>query len=153
MTEALVFRDAVEADLPVVLRLLADDDLGRAREDLSEPLNAAYRAAFEAITVDPNQRLVVAERGGGVIGTLQLSFLPGLSHQGAWRAQIEAVRVDSALRGQGLGRQMIDWAVEVARTRGCRMVQLTSNASRSDAHRFYEGLGFAKSHAGFKRVL
>lgn len=97
--------------------------------------------------------LIVAERDGRVIGTLQLSFLPGLSHRGAWRGQIEAVRIASDLRGHGLGGELIGWAVAQCRARGCRMAQLTSKNDRVDAHRFYERLGWDKSHAGFKLVL
>lgn len=126
---------------------------GAKREDASLPLDPGYGAAFDAIHADPNQMLVVAERDGRVIGTLQLSFLAGLSHRGAWRGQIEAVRIASDLRGQGLGAALIGWAVEQCRARGCRMAQLTSKSDRVDAHRFYERLGWDKSHAGFKLVL
>lgn len=148
----VVIRDAVVADLPAIVALLADDMLGAAREraDASDP---GYQAAFEAIAADPNQRLLVMERVGRIIGTLQLSYLPGLSYRGAWRAQIEAVRIASDLRGQGLGSRLIAWAVEAAKKRGCRVVQLTSNKSRTDAHRFYGALGFENSHEGFKRDL
>lgn len=97
--------------------------------------------------------LVVAERDGRVVGTLQLSFLAGLSHRGAWRGQIEAVRIAGELRGQGLGGELIDWAVAECRARGCKMAQLTSKGDRLDAHRFYERLGWDKSHAGFKLYL
>ncbi|MFZ7089728.1 GNAT family N-acetyltransferase [Primorskyibacter sp. 2E233] len=149
----LTMRPAIEADIPGILRMLADDELGKAREVVSDPVDPAYLAAFRAIAEDANQHLVVAEVDGRVVGTLQLSYLPGMSHRGSWRAQIEAVRVDSATRGIGLGKRMILWAVDEAKARGCRMVQLTSNASRRDAHRFYEGLGFEASHVGFKKVL
>lgn len=147
----VVIRDAVVADLPAIVALLADDMLGVSREaDASDP---GYHAAFEAIAADPNQRLLVMERVGRIVGTLQLTYLPGLSYRGAWRAQIEAVRIASDLRGQGLGSRLIAWAVEAAKKRGCRVVQLTSNKSRTDAHRFYGALGFANSHEGFKRDL
>ena len=126
---------------------------GAKREDASLPLDPGYGAAFDAIEADSNQMLVVAERDGRVIGTLQLSFLPGLSYKGAWRGQIEAVRIASELRGQGLGAELIAWAVAECRARGCRMAQLTSNGDRLDAHRFYERLGWNKSHAGFKLYL
>ncbi|SFF78671.1 Ribosomal protein S18 acetylase RimI [Novosphingobium sp. CF614] len=149
----LVMRDAREADLPVIVALLADDQLGDAREDPSVPLDPAYLAAFRALEASPHQRLVVAEREGHIVGTLQLSFIPGLSMRGAWRGQIEAVRIDRSLRGQGLGSWMIAWAVDQCRDRGCRLVQLTSHFSRIDAHRFYERLGWEKSHAGFKLKL
>ncbi|MES2045464.1 MAG: GNAT family N-acetyltransferase [Pseudomonadota bacterium] len=139
--------------MPPIVALLADDVNGAKREDASLPLDPGYGAAFDAIEADPNQMLVVAERDGRVIGTLQLSFLAGLSHRGAWRGQIEAVRIASDLRGQGLGAELIDWAVAQCRARGCKMAQLTSKGDRLDAHRFYERLGWAKSHAGFKLNL
>ena len=126
---------------------------GAQREDASLPLDPGDGAACDAIHADPNQMLVVAELGGRVGGTLQLSFLAGLSHRGAWRGQIEAVRINSDLRGQGLGVELIDWAVAECRARGCRMAQLTSKGDRLDAHRFYERLGWDKSHAGFKLKL
>jgi GNAT superfamily N-acetyltransferase len=149
----LIMRDATEADLPAVIEMLVDDDRGRLREDSSLPLDPGYLAAFDAITRDPNQQLIVAERDGALVGTLQLSFLPGLSYKGAWRGQIEAVRITSDLRGQGLGAQMIEWAVEHCRARGCRIAQLTSNGERLRAHAFYERLGFVGSHVGMKREL
>ena len=137
----------------MIVALLADDVNGAEREDASLPLDPAYGAAFEAIDADPNQMLVVAERDGRIVGTLQLSFLAGLSHRGAWRGQIEAVRIASDLRGQGLGAELIGWAVGECRARGCRMAQLTSKGDRLDTHRFYERLGWDKSHAGFKLKL
>ncbi len=149
----LTVRDAVQADLPAIVAMLADDMLGSAREDLSQPLNQGYLDAFAAIGSDPNQRLVVAELAGKIVGTLQLSFLPGLSHKGAWRGQIEAVRVARGSRSLGLGGQLIDWAVEQCRQRHCHLVQLTSNNARTDAHRFYERLGFTRSHTGFKLIF
>lgn len=145
-----VFRAARAEDVAAIVALLADDALGRARESPGDP---AYAAAFAAIERDPNQLLVVAEHDGAVVGTLQLSFFPGLSHRGAWRGEIEAVRVASALRGSGIGRQMLRWAVEQCRARGCRLVQLTTNLARDDAQRFYEANGFARSHVGFKLTL
>lgn len=149
----LIIRDAVAADLPALIALLDDDTLSRGREDPSLPLAASYRAAFAAIERDPNQRLIVAEANGEIVGTMQLSFLPGIAFRGAWRGQIEAVRIATPLRGSGLGTQMIEWAVERCRERGCRMVQLMSMRERTDAHRFYERLGWSKSHYGFKRKL
>ncbi|NDV01890.1 GNAT family N-acetyltransferase [Pseudoroseicyclus sp. CLL3-39] len=127
--------------------------LGAAREDLGPPLPAGYHAAFAAIRADANQLLLVAEEEGEVVGTMQLTFLPGLSHKGAWRGQLEAVRVASARRGQGLGRQMVLWGIEECRRRGCAQMQLTSHNDRAEAHRFYRGLGFAQSHSGFKLKL
>lgn len=150
---SVMMRRATADDLPAIVALLADDPLGGTREDASVPLDAGYGAAFDAINADPNQLLAVAEIDGVVVGTLQLSYLAGLSFRGAWRGQIEAVRVETAVRGQGIGAQMVEWAVGLCRDRGCRMVQLTSNLSRTDAHRFYERLGWERSHAGFKLYL
>jgi ribosomal protein S18 acetylase RimI-like enzyme len=133
--------------------MLADDALGAAREDARLPLARGYRDAFAAIAADPNQLLAVAEEDGAVVGTLQLTFIPGLSYQGAWRGQIEAVRIAAGRRGQGLGERMIRWAVAECRARGCRMVQLTTSMSRTGAHRFYERLGFRRSHFGYKLDL
>lgn len=149
MTDA-VFRRATAADVPAIVALLADDRLGAAREKPGDP---AYDAAFAAIDADPNQLLAVAERDGTAVGCLQLTFMPGLSHRGAWRGQIESVRVASSERGAGLGRRMLDWAIGECRARGCALVQLTSDASRTEARRFYESLGFAASHLGFKLKL
>jgi ribosomal protein S18 acetylase RimI-like enzyme len=147
------FRPATAADLPAIVALLAEDDLGRSREDPGPPLPAEYLAAFQAISEDPNQVLAVAERGGVVVGCLQISFIPGLSRKGLWRGQIESVRVAAGERGAGLGRQMMLWAIECSRQRGCRLVQLTSDADRKDAGRFYASLGFIASHVGFKLAL
>lgn len=149
----MIFRDANLADLPEIVAMLADDDLSRGRENASLPLDPRYEMAFADINADPNQRLIVAERDGAVIGTMQLSFLPGIAFRGAWRGQIEAVRIATSVRGQGLGGQMIEWAVAACRARGCRLVQLTSMRDRLDAHRFYEKLGWTKSHFGFKLKL
>ncbi len=144
------FRRATAADVPAIVALLADDVLGAARE---KPGDAAYDAAFAAIEADPNQFLAVVEEGGAVIGCLQLTFLPGLSHRGLWRGQIESVRIAASHRGGGRGRRMFDWAIERCRERGCGMVQLTTDRSRADARRFYESLGFTASHEGMKLVL
>lgn len=146
----VVFRAATAADVSVIVALLADDVLGAKREKPGDP---AYDAAFAAIAADANQLLAVADVAGRVVGCMQVTFIPGLSHRGAWRGQIESVRVGADQRGSGLGRRMIGWAIEQCRARGCTMVQLTSNASRTDARRFYEGLGFEASHVGFKLAL
>lgn len=145
-----VFRRAIATDLPAIVALLADDVLGAARERPGDP---AYDAAFAAIAADANQLLAVADLGGRIVGCLQVSFIPGISHRGAWRGQIESVRIGADQRGSGLGRRMMDWAIEQCRARGCRMVQLTTDKSRTDARRFYESLGFVASHEGMKRAL
>jgi GNAT superfamily N-acetyltransferase len=147
------FRRAEAGDLPAIVAMLADDELGRTREDSRLPLARAYLQAFAAIEADPNQLLAVAVEDGAVVGTLQLTFIPGLSHLGAWRGQVEAVRIAASHRGTGLGGQMFEWAVEQCRARGCRMVQLTTTSSRQDAQRFYERLGFRHTHAGYKLSL
>jgi GNAT superfamily N-acetyltransferase len=145
------FRPAAASDVPAVVALIADDQLGASREIPQEL--APYRDAFDVIESDPNQLLVVGESGGRVIATLQLTFVPGLSRRGAWRAQIEAVRVEESMRGVGVGESLVRWSIEQARARGCALVQLTSNATRTDAHRFYQRLGFVASHTGFKLAL
>ena len=145
-----VFRRATAADVPAIVALLADDVLGAAREKPGDP---AYAAAFAAIEADPNQLLAVAEDGGRVVGCLQLTFIPGLSHRGAWRGQIESVRTASDRRGTGLGRRMFAWAIEQCTARGCGVVQLTTDKSRAEARRFYESLGFKASHEGMKLAL
>lgn len=147
----IAFRRATAADVPAVVALLADDVLGGTRESPDDL--RPYEAAFAEIDRDPQHLLLVADRAGTVVGTAQLTFLPGLSHRGATRAQIEAVRIGSAARGTGLGGRLIACCVERARERGCSMVQLTSNATRVDARRFYERLGFQATHVGFKLVL
>ncbi|WP_089954761.1 GNAT family N-acetyltransferase [Lentzea xinjiangensis] len=131
--------------------MLADDPLGAGREKPGDP---AYLRAFEVIDADPHQYLAVAvDDEGQVAGTLQLTFTSGLSRLGMTRATVEAVRVRSDQRGRGLGERLIRWAIDEARARGCGMVQLTTDASRTDAHRFYERLGFTASHVGMKLAL
>ncbi|MFJ4169876.1 GNAT family N-acetyltransferase [Paenarthrobacter sp. NPDC089714] len=144
-------RRAAKGDLPAILRLLADDQLGASRENADDL--APYVAAFDAIDADPAHLLVVGELSGEVVATFQLSYLPGLSRKGSWRSQIEAVRVSGELRGQGVGALMIQWAIDQARERGCALVQLTTDKSRTAAHRFYERLGFVSSHEGMKLTL
>lgn len=147
----MTIRPARRDDLPALIALYTDDDLGRTREAVAH--DPAYEQAFDAIADDPNHLLIVGEIEGELVATLLLSFLPGLSRRGAWRAQIEAMRVAGAKRGHGLGRQLLDWAVTEARRRDCRLVQLTSDRGRPDAHRFYEAAGFEATHLGFKLVL
>lgn len=148
-----VIRDAEEADLPAIVALYADDVLGAGREQPGLPLDPAYVAAFAAIRADPDERLVVLVEGDEVVATLQLSVLHHVVRRGARRAQLEAVRVASTHRGGGVGRELVTWAIEEARRRGCSVVQLTSDVSRVDARRFYEGLGFTASHVGMKLAL
>lgn len=149
----VAFRRAQLADLPAIIALLADDGLGRQREDPSLPPNQKYLDAFRALDADPNQLQAVAIVGSEVIGTLQLTFIAGLSRQGAWRGQIEGVRVSAAHRGSGVGQSMFEWAIEQCRAKGCTLVQLTTDKMRPDAHRFYERLGFIGSHVGYKLAL
>ena len=143
---------AVAEDLPALVALLADDPLGAGRERADGDLSP-YRRAFDAIDADPHQLLVSALDDTRVVGTLQLTFIPGLSRSGATRAQIEAVRVHADYRSKGLGAALFRWAIGEARARGCALVQLTTDTSRSDAHRFYERLGFVASHKGYKLQL
>jgi GNAT superfamily N-acetyltransferase len=144
------YRLATRTDLPAIVRMLAEDELGAQRDRIETPLPQTYYAAFEAIDREPNNELIVAEMGGEVIGTLQLMFLQSISYQGGTRAQVESVRVAQHIRGLGIGAEMMKWAIERARQRGCHLMQLTSHKSREDAHRFYERLGFTKSHIGMK---
>ena len=150
---ALVLRDAKRGEVAAIVKMLADDELGRTREEIGDPLPAAYYEAYEELARDPNNRLLVAEIGGEIVGTLQLTFIRGLSRKAARRAQIEAVRVAGPHRGTGLGEQMIRLAIEIARNAGCSIVQLTTDKRRKDAHRFYERLGFVASHEGMKLSL
>ncbi|MFI9509154.1 GNAT family N-acetyltransferase [Nocardia sp. NPDC052566] len=149
--EQINFRIATIDDLAAVVGMLADDALGSVRESPDDL--GPYRAAFAEIEGDPRQELLVADYEGAVVGTAQLSYLPGLAHRGAERAQIESVRVGRAVRGTGLGTRLIEECVRRARERGCGLVQLTSDKSRVDAHRFYDRLGFEATHVGYKLKL
>lgn len=149
----LIFRPATIEDLPEIVRMLADDVLGATREQYEDPLPAPYIEAFNEIEADGNNHLIVAEQDGEVVGTLQLTFTPSISIRGGKRATIEAVRIDKRLRGRGAGREMMLWAIERAREEGCIYLQLTTNAAREDAHRFYHDLGFESSHIGMKLKL
>lgn len=148
-----VFRRARAADLPAIVALLADDPLGSTREDASTPVNDNYVRAFASIEKDTNQLLAVVEDEEGLIGCLQLSFIPGLSRLGMWRGQIESVRIAARRRGQGFGRTLFEWAIAECRARDCKLVQLTTDKSRADAKQFYEALGFKASHDGMKLSL
>ena len=150
---AIAIRKAAATDVAAIVSMLADDALGAQRENASLPLRDSYRNAFAAIDADPNQLLAVVEHDGEIIGCMQISFIPGLSRMGMWRGQIESVRIASHIRGGGIGRQMIGWAIEQCRERGCGLVQLTTDKSRSDALRFYQSLGFTDSHEGLKLSL
>ncbi|MET9775248.1 GNAT family N-acetyltransferase [Streptomyces sp. NPDC006367] len=149
--EDLEIRPATVADIPAVVAMLADDPLGAQRESLEDM--SPYMSAFEDIRNDPNQHLVVVVREDRVVGTLQLTVVPGLSRRGATRSVIEGVRIHADERGSGLGTRLIEWAVAESRRLGCRLVQLTSDNTRTEAHRFYERLGFSASHVGFKLQL
>jgi ribosomal protein S18 acetylase RimI-like enzyme len=149
----LTYRRAVAADLPTLVDMLADDVLGQARERPGEPLAEEYLKGFAAIDADPNQLLLIAEQGGTIAGMLQLTVIPGISHLGSWRGQIEGVRVAAAMRGQGIGEAMLRHAITLAGERGCKIVQLTTNKARADAKRFYEKLGFEPAHEGMKLTL
>ena len=145
----VTIRSARREDVGVIVAMLADDPLGGDRERIEDPLPQSYFAAFERLTGDPNIQLVVAEDGeGAVVGCLQLCILPGLSSQGASRGLIEDVRVSSDCRSRGIGEQLVQWAVTEARGNGCALVELLTHHTRADAQRFYERLGFARSHVG-----
>jgi GNAT superfamily N-acetyltransferase len=151
---SITLRRANREDLPAIVGLLVNDPLGRTREAASEAGEVGpYARAFAAIDSNPAQLLVVATDGIDVVATMQLSFIPGLVRRGALRAQAEGVRVAASYRGRGLGAAMFQWAIDEARRRGCALLQLTSDKTRADAHRFYERLGFSASHEGFKLQL
>lgn len=151
--QEIIVRPARQEDIRPIVELIADDEISALREDLADPLPDAYLRAFEAITTDPRSELLVAEHGGEVLATLQITFLPGLSRRGSERAQIEAVRVARNTRGMGLGTHLLTEAIDRAKARGCGLVQLTSDARRHDAQRFYRQLGFAETHVGMRLVL
>jgi len=146
-------RPARRDDVAAVVALLADDPLGREREQNTDPLPAVYHNAFDDMGRQGGNTLLIAEQAGRVIGCLQLTLIPGLSRRGMKRALIEGVRVAAAGRGLGIGELMVRHAIELARDEGCGLVELTSDRSRGDAHRFYERLGFAASHVGMKLLF
>jgi len=145
---SIIIRRARRSDVDKIVAMLADDPLGRGREQLEASLPDCYFQAFARLEADANIELMVAEENGAVVGCLQLCILPGLSSQGASRGLIEDVRVASARRGRGIGEQLVHWAVDEARARGCKLVELLTHHTRVDAQRFYERLGFSKSHVG-----
>ncbi len=149
----LHFRTARREDLPEIVRMLADDFLGSQRERFEIPLPEAYEKSFAEIEADASNELIVVEANGEIVGTLQLTFIPSISFQGGKRAQIESVRVDRKYRGQGLGKKVFEWAIDRAKEKNCRIIQLSTNKDRADAHRFYENLGFKASHTGMKLYL
>jgi len=152
-SDAATIRPARRADVPAIVALLADDPLGFTREASVDPLLQAYWQAFDDIAAQSGNHLLVAEHADTVIGCLQLTIIPGLSRRGMTRGLIEAVRVAAACRGLGVGERLICHAIEVARAAGCGLIELTSDKSRADAHRFYERLGFVPSHIGMKLAL
>ncbi|ENP8319986.1 TPA: GNAT family N-acetyltransferase [Vibrio vulnificus] len=149
----LKYRSADLEDLESLVALLSNDSLGSKREDASIPSNSAYLEAFEAITRDPNNELLVVELENSLVGMLQITYIPYLTHIGSWRCLIEGVRIHSDYRGQGFGEKMFEYAIEQAKNKGCTIVQLTSDKQRPDAIRFYEKLGFKATHEGFKLAL
>ncbi len=153
MPQEVSVRLARRTDLPSIVRMLADDDLGSRRECYEDPLPESYYSAFDQIENDPNHELIIAERDGEAIGTLHLIFIPSISYQGGLRAQVESVRVDKRFQSRGIGSQMMQWTIERARQRGAHIMQLTTHQTRLDAHRFYERLGFKGSHLGMKLSL
>ncbi len=151
--DAVLFRKARREDLKAILELLNDGKVGNVLERIENPLPAGYDEAFAAIEADPNQLLLVGELEGRIVASLQLTFIPGIAHRGAWRAQVEAVRVVRELRGQKIGEAMMRHVIALAKERGCDRVQLTTNKARDDAQRFYRRLGFVASHEGMKLRL
>lgn len=146
-------RTGTREDLSAIVRLLADDELGAKREIVSEPLARVYADAFDAMSAQTGNELIVAESAGEVVGCLQLTVTPGLSRAGMTRGTIEGVRVSSRHRGQHIGELLVRAAIDRSRDLGCGLVQLTTDRTRVDAHRFYERLGFEPSHVGMKLVL
>lgn len=150
----LTYRPATAADLPFLIALIAADDVSAVKlDDPAAPNAPPYEQALAAIAADPNQELFIVEQDGAAVGTFQLTFIPGLMRKGMWRGLVESVHVSPEHRNKGIGKQMMRWAIERCRERGCGMVQLTSNKKRVDAHRFYRTLGFEQSHEGFKFFL
>ena len=144
------FRKATPDDISNIVRLLADDPLGAIREQYTDPIPAKYYAAFDEINSDKNNYLIVAELDNKIIGTLQLTLITYLTYQGGKRALIEGVRTDKSMRGQGIGKAMLEWAIQKAKDEGCHVVQLTTDKKRPDALEFYKKLGFVASHEGMK---
>jgi len=146
-------RNAKQEDVPNIVQLLADDPLGAQRERYEKPLPESYYEAFKEINADKNNYLMVAEFENHIIGTLQLTIIPYLTYQGGKRALVEAVRIDKTYRGKGIGKIMLEWAINKAREINCHVVQLTTDKKRPDALEFYKMLGFSASHEGLKLHL
>ena len=146
-----MLREARREDVPQIVAMLADDDLGKAREQLTDM--TPYLRALDLIQADPHNWQYVWDENGEVLGCLQLTVVPGLSQQGSWHAQIEGVRTLGARRGGGIGKKMMTAIMEIARKKGCKSMQLLTNKSRVDAQRFYRSLGFENSHEGMKAKL
>lgn len=153
MEKGINFRIATEQDLDRIVEMLSDDELGKTRERYEQPLPESYIKAFQAITSNPNNELVVAYQGNEVIGVQQITFVPYITYQGGWRATIEGVRTAPSVRGKGIGTELIKWAIHRAKERGCHLIQLTTDKQRGDALRFYERLGFKPTHEGLKMKL
>ena len=151
--ENIIIRKATISDIKQVVELLADDQLGAKREQLGARLALVYREAFARMERQSGNDIYVAEQAGEIVGCMQLTFIAGLSRKGMTRCQIEAVRVKKSIRSKGLGNQIMKFAIELAKSSGCGLVQLTTDKSRDDAHRFYENLGFEASHMGMKLDL
>lgn len=152
-TATLTFAPAIRDDLVAIIELLSDDPLGAERETFEIPLPASYEQAFAAIAEDSNNELLVARQDGKILAVLQLTLIPNLTYRGSWRAQIEGVRVAKEARGRGLGKALVRAAIERAREKGCRLVQLTTDKRRPEAIHFYESLGFAATHEGMKLAI
>jgi len=146
-------KQAQNSDLDSIIEMLADDDLGSKREQVTQPLPKPYQTAFDAINKNSNAKLIVAKQKERVIGVAQIDFITYLTYQGGTRAQIEGVRVHKDYRSQGVGKLLFEYLIKLAKERGCHMVQLTTNKDRPDAFRFYENFGFVNSHNGFKFLL
>jgi GNAT superfamily N-acetyltransferase len=146
----IIFRKANRTDVPEIARLLMDDNLGSSREQYNDNIPSSYYSAFDAINLDKNNYLVVAELDGKIIDTMQLTFITYLTYQGGKRLQIEGVRIDKTVRGQGIGQEMFKWAIDKAKEEGCHVVQLTTDKKRPEALKFYKKLGFVDSHEGLK---
>ena len=149
----MTIRNAIKSDVSAIVQMIANDKLGKLRENYQSPLPDRYYEAFQNITNDPNQELMVIEDNNKVIGTLQLSFIQYLTYQGGIRAQIEAVRVHEDYRGKGIGQKLFKWAISKAKEKGAHVVQLTTDKKRPEALVFYEKLGFKASHEGMKLHL